>query len=95
MESDLVALPNVTEGQVVSINVQNAPASSPGFNTVWRLVSNTGAPASACGAFRNGFSDCGPLAASGNPYRIEVYDGSSNTVGSYVLSVNGVVVPCS
>ncbi len=93
-ESDLVRF-TASDGQVVAINVQNAGAGSPGFGVAWRLFQASGQPAVSCGGFLSGLADCGPLPASGNPYRIEIRDGFSDATGPYVISIGGVVVSCS
>ena len=66
---------SVTDGDRVQITVLETAPFDPGFNAMWRLLTATGQPAASCSAFGIGSQfDCGPLPASGNPYRLEVAD---------------------
>src|SRR5439155_891195 len=79
---------NVVEGEQVDINVINGTPLSGNFSVQWRLLTGAGTPAVSCGGEtdpRFGLRDCGPLPASGNPYRIEVRDQFSDGTGSYVV----------
>src|SRR5438128_2237610 len=75
---------NVVEGEQVDINVINGTSASGNFSVQWRLLTGAGTPAVSCGGEtdpRFGLRDCGPLPASGNPYKIEVRDQFSDGTG--------------
>jgi hypothetical protein len=74
---------SVPEGTIVHLSVVRAPSSASNFFPVWRLLNGQGKPAPSCSLFRATDSDCGPLPASGNPYRIEVEDSGRDATGTY------------
>jgi hypothetical protein len=80
-DSDLLSF-RVSEAEIVRITVLEAPSQPANFNPSWRLIDGPGNPAAFCGAFTATVSvNCGPLPASGNPYRLEVEDGARNDTG--------------
>ncbi len=82
---------DVVDKDVVAIEILNAPGSAANFSTVWRLLDRTGAH--ACEDtfhgenFHGGYRNCGPLSASGNPYRIEIADSGFDATGAYTAYV--------
>ena len=72
---------SVSQGERVAITVLTGAASSGNFSTNWRLRDGTGL--SICGGPYAGRGECGPLAASGNPYRVEVFEPGSDGTGAY------------
>jgi hypothetical protein len=85
LDSDFYSF-SVTDGDRVQITVLETAPFDPGFNAMWRLLTATGQPAASCGAFGIGSQfDCGPLPASGNPYRLEVADFSRSRTGNYTV----------
>jgi hypothetical protein len=75
----------VTNGEIIRIAVSEVVGSGANFNPNWRLLDGAGNAAPVCGVFTTTVAqDCGPLPAAGNPYQIEVEDGSRNDVGSYI-----------
>jgi hypothetical protein len=42
-----------------------------------------------------GVTECGPLAAVGNPYRIQVRDGGRNATGTYQINITSLVMGCA
>ncbi|MBI3767871.1 MAG: hypothetical protein HY271_05160, partial [Deltaproteobacteria bacterium] len=87
-ESDRFSF-NVIDNEIVAINVLAAPAQGAGFDPVWRVIDKLGNPIqdNECDDFGDAYlgslRDCGPLPASGSPYRVEVRDGSSDATGCY------------
>ena len=70
--------------QILTVNVlADAPVAT-GFNPVWLLLDANGID--KCAGFHTGLRDC-PLDGTGNPYRVEVFDGSSNSTGRYSIFV--------
>jgi hypothetical protein len=63
-----------------------ARATDGTLDVAWRLLTGSGAPAAACGSWARGSRDCGPLAAGGNPYRVEV-SSYGNTTGAFQISI--------
>jgi uncharacterized protein (TIGR03437 family) len=86
---------SVAGGERVNINFTNTAPVGPNFGVVWRLLQGDGAPASQCGDISGAARDCGPLPASGNPYRIEISDFQFNGTGAYSLAVNFLTTGCS
>jgi uncharacterized protein (TIGR03437 family) len=79
---------DVAEGEVVTISLINGTSAGPNFQVVGRLLKGDGTPAAGpCGGYNlggnNRIFNCGPLPASGNPYRVEVVDGSLDDTGTY------------
>jgi hypothetical protein len=78
------SVPDVSGGTRVHISVIEGTPSQTNFQPSWRLLTAQGNPASNCGSFNtNANRDCGPLPASGNPYRLEVEDHQRNATGTY------------
>lgn len=78
------SVPNVAGGTLVHISFIEGTPSQTNFQPSWRLLTAQGNPAANCGSFNtNADRDCGPLPASGNPYRLEVEDHQRNATGTY------------
>ncbi len=74
------------EAEIVRVSVIEQAGAGAAFAPSWRLVDGSGAAAVSCGGLTGSVSlNCGPLPASGNPYRIEVEDGGRNEIGDYAL----------
>ncbi len=73
------------DGERVQITVVEAPPSSTDFQPEWRLIKRDNNPVTGqCGLFtQSSQRDCGPLAASDSPYRIEIRDFNQDGVGAY------------
>jgi hypothetical protein len=101
-DSDLYAF-EVVEGDQIEILFRSDAAS--GFEPRWRLLDATGSPATSCGSPAEGVAfNCGPMPESGNPYRVEVWDGGTDVAGTYQLHLQAltaasaceaIVFPCS
>ena len=77
---------NVSDGEMVEIAFSLTDENEDG-QPRWRLVDAAGNAAGACGAYTAvGRQDCGPLAAAGNPYRVEVVDFTSDS-GTYLVQL--------
>jgi hypothetical protein len=89
LDSDLFIF-NFTVANNARVRI-NMTEVSPGFDLAWRLLTKTGAPLSAsstCSVFTSSAQkDCGPLPASGNPYRIEVQGFQGDDTGDYQARV--------
>jgi uncharacterized protein (TIGR03437 family) len=85
---------SVPEGERVNINFSNGTPAGPNFGVVWRLLKGDGTPASTCGEVSGTNRDCGPLPASGNPYRVEFFDFQYNGAGAYSVVVNFLTTGC-
>jgi hypothetical protein len=79
VDSDLMAF-NVADGEIVEI--ETGVVTAPFFGVSWRLLDGAGYPASDCGTYAAD-SDCGPLPASGNPYRVQVRESNFDNTGTY------------
>jgi hypothetical protein len=77
VDTDLLTftVPDIPGGTLVHIKGMNMDSPTAGTPS-WRLLSKTGEPVPGKCALFSGTNrrDCGPLAYSGNPYRIEVED---------------------
>ncbi len=94
MDTDLFRLVS-PEDEVVRVNVLEQPGGGANYAPNWRLLNAAGVPTSNCSAFAISTSrDCGPLAASGNPYRIEVEDQGRNDIGTYQVTVDFITSGC-
>jgi hypothetical protein len=91
-DSDLFVVPNVVDGATITVNV--AATGGPGFLPAWRLIKGDGTPATSCVSLFSGSRSCGPLAATGNPYRIDVKANASNNKGMMSVVVNGQSLCC-
>jgi hypothetical protein len=78
----------VNDAERVQITVARLAPSGSNFTPSWRLLTGAGTPAAACGGFTTASQrDCGPLAAIGNPYRIEVMDHLRDDTGRYAVHI--------
>ena len=78
------SVPNMTGGTRVHISVIEGTPSQTNFQPSWRVLTAQGNPAPNCGSFTTNVDrDCGPLPASGNPYRLEVEDHQRDATGTY------------
>lgn len=85
LDTDLFRF-NAREDETVRISVIEQAASGVAYAPNWRLLNAAGVPSSNCSTFFTGSSrDCGPLPASGNPFRVEVEDQGRNDVGSFQI----------
>ena len=88
----------VADGERIAVTVENAAPADDGFLAGWRLLDSTGAPVEGtCGDFNASQShfECGALAASGNPYRIEVGDVGQFVAGTARVSVQFLSGTCA
>jgi hypothetical protein len=88
VDTDLLSF-SVPDGVRSHLSVVRSSPSGPQFEPAWRLLTGQGTPAASCGNFvvNTPERDCGPLPASGNPYRIEVEDWGRNDTGTYRVRV--------
>ena len=89
---------SVADGERIAVTVENAGPSDDGFLAGWRLLDATGAPVEGtCGDFNASgpHFECGPLAAAGNPYRIEVGDVGQFVAGTARVSVDFLGGTCA
>lgn len=79
----------VQESEVIAVRVAAVRATSGAFDVRWRLLDHDGVPVADtnCRFDAVGLRDCGPLPASGNPYRIEVQDPGADGIGTYKVYV--------
>jgi hypothetical protein len=86
-DSDLYNF-RVSDGEIIRVSLAEPVSQPPNFNPSWRLIDGNGLPAVFCGTFGTTVAgvDCGPLPASGNPYRLEVQDGARNDTGTYLAA---------
>lgn len=76
----------VVEGEVVRVSFAKLAGGGPVFTPSWRVIDATGNGFGGCGIFAStSRSACGPLPAAGNPYAIQVTDGSLNDTGPYAV----------
>jgi hypothetical protein len=90
---------SVIDNEIVSLSLIKSAPSDGSFNPVARLLRGDGtAVAGSCGTFSLGNTtellDCGPLPATGNPYRLEVVDRFFDGSGTYRASVNFLTSGC-
>jgi len=94
LDSDLLAFP-VADGEWINLTVVPV-LPEPGFNPAWRLLQKDGSPAPSFGGWSDSRqADCGPLPASGSPYRVQVKDWSEDAVGSYRVILQRLSFPQS
>jgi len=77
---------SVEDGEWVEISALSGFHGGTVIEAAWRLIDGSGKPVTGpCGEFaRNGIDfACGPLPASGNPYRIVVGDDDAKDAGQY------------
>lgn len=87
-DSDLYLF-TVSDNEIISIQAAKTTPSGLNFAPMWRLIEGSGKPATSCGGFGSAdFANCGPLPASGNPYRIEVADANNDDTGTYRLRLS-------
>ena len=83
LDSDLFTF-DVSENEFFTVTVRKSETASETFTPAWRLIDAAGNAASDCGFFSGTLrSDCGPFAAAGSPYRIEVIDQGQDATGDY------------
>lgn len=74
------------EGDVVRVSVVKLAGGGPAFTPSWRVIDATGNGFGGCGTFASTSRNlCGPFPAAGNPYAIQVTDGSLNDTGPYAV----------
>jgi hypothetical protein len=96
IDSDMMSLPEVNDGERVRIRVVKQAPSGPAFAPQWRLLTGAGTPAAACGYFNtHPRLDCGPLPAFGNPYQIEVIDNYRDATGAYEVAIEFIGRTCT
>jgi hypothetical protein len=82
IDNDLVSF-DATDGDFVHVTVLE---SSLIYSLSWRVVDRAGNPAPMCGSFSAiSDGDCGPLLASGSPYRIQIRETDLDAVGDYTI----------
>jgi len=97
LDSELLSF-SVHDGERIAVTVKNAPASAAGFLAGWRLLDHTGSPVEGdCGNYAQGPPnfECGPLAAAGSPYQIEIGDVGQFVGGNAQVSVNFLTSTCA
>ncbi len=95
VDSDLLSF-NVPSNELVTITVTKSSPSGINFQPYWRLLDNTGSPATSCGSRTTSTQvDCGSLSPSGNPYRIEISDFFNDDKGTYIARYRPLVSPCT
>ena len=79
-DSDLFSF-SAANGEIVSVTVVDEPP----VQAAWRLLTGSGTPVAGFEGFavRAARTDCGPLSTAGNPYRIEVADPGTHSIGRY------------
>jgi hypothetical protein len=88
LDSDLMRMDPIAEGEYVQITVARQLPSGANFTPRWRLLKGAGTPAPLCGGFTTSPQrDCGPLPAAGNPYLIQILDQGSDDSGRYAVHV--------
>lgn len=92
---------SVNDGEHIAVTVEYTP-SSPDIGSLagWRILDRTGLPVEGiCGDFLPSSNrqplECGPLAAAGNPYQIEVGDVDQLVAGNAHVSVNFLTSTCA
>ena len=77
------------EGELVRISVVELPGGGLTFSPNWRIIDGFGNPFGTCGPFAStSRSSCGPLPAAGNPYAVQVQDGSLNDIGPFAIHLH-------
>lgn len=94
IDTDLLSF-RVSDSEIVRISLLEVAGSGPQYNPQWRLLDGYGRPAAVCGSYGSAFRDCGRLMALGNPYRVEVQDGTRNDTGAYTLHMQRLTLPWS
>lgn len=78
-----------SEGDVVRFTLQELVGSVGTFSPSWRVIDATGNGFGSCGAFASTSRNaCGPFPAAGNPYALQVTDGSLNATGQYAIHMH-------
>ena len=77
----------VISGQSLKLFLDPVDPSDIRFDPYWRVLDKDGSVVISYGSYST--MDIGPLAVSGNPYRLEVVDGSHDASGSYQVTLNG------
>lgn len=89
---------SVNDGEHIAVTVEYTPLSTVGSLAGWRILDRTGLPVEGvCGDFISSQPnfECGPLAAAGNPYQIEVGDVDQLVPGIAHVSVNFLTSTCA
>lgn len=77
------------EGEMIRVSVVELSGSGATFSPSWRIIDATGNGFGGCGSFASvSRNSCGPLPAAGNPYAVQVTDGSLNDTGSYTIHLH-------
>ena len=77
------------EGEMVRVTIAELPGGGSVFAPSWRIIDAFGNGFGSCGSFASvSRNSCGPLPAAGNPYAVQVTDGSLNDVGSYAIHLH-------
>ncbi len=79
LDSDLLSF-DVSDGERLYVSLIETEGT-PEFNVGWRVLDASGA--AVTGRIADARADVGPLAASGNPYRLDVWDWSEDGTGTY------------
>jgi hypothetical protein len=89
---------SVNEGERIAVTVDTIEPTGPHFLAGWRLLDRNGNPVEGgCGDIGTSASSfvCGPLAAVGNPYQLEVGAASDLVFGNARVLVNFLTSPCA
>ena len=89
---------SVNDGEHIAVTVEYTPLGTVGSLAGWRILDRTGFPVEGvCGDFIAAPPnfECGPLAAAGNPYQIEVGDVDQLVPGNAHVSVNFLISTCA
>lgn len=86
-DGDLLAF-NALSGQSLRLFINPVDPSDIRFDPLWRLLDKDGAVVMNYTYYTQ--TDIGALLTTGNPYRVEVVDGSSDATGTYSMSLNGI-----
>jgi len=78
----------VIDGQSLKLFLDPADPSDVDFDPYWRVLDKDGSVVLAYST--SSTQDISPLPVSGNPYRLEVVDGSHDASGSYRVTLNGI-----
>ena len=88
----------VNEGEHIAVSVESISPPGGHFLAGWRLLDRTGEPvAGKCGEFgvTSSSFECGPLAAAGNPYQLEVGAAGEAVAGNARVLLNVLTSPCT
>jgi hypothetical protein len=86
-------VPNISSGTRINIRILKDSTIGGSIDPYWRVVTAQNSAVDGCGNFATGFErDCGPLASSGNPHRVEVQDFQNNATGTYRIYLQYLTV---